>query len=187
MPVPIPASVYPGVLAIVGVSGSGKTTLIERLIPLFRDWGFRIGTLKHDAHYFEVDLPGKDTWRHREAGAEVVAICNGGKVAAIRSVSECPDPLDVVRDYMNDLDLVLVEGFKEYMGFPKIEVIRREVSNAPRCALASLSGIVSDIDMELCRVPRFDMNEIKGIAVHIAILMKKGGKPQFQDFGSTRA
>lgn len=186
MPVPIPGSVNPGVLAIVGVSGSGKTTLIERLIPVFRGWGFRVGTLKHDAHNFEIDFPGKDTWRHREAGAEVVAICNAGKVAAIRTVTDCPDPLDVVRDYMNDLDLVLVEGFKEYMGFPKIELIRKAVSNAPRCALASLSGMVSDIDMELCRVPRFEMDDIKGIAVHIAVLMKKGGKPQFQDWTATR-
>lgn len=186
MPVPIPASVHPGVIAIVGVSGSGKTTLIERLIPVFRGWGFRVGTLKHDAHHFEVDVPGKDTWRHREAGAEAVVICNAEKLAVMRRVENCPDPLDIVRVYMNDLDLVLVEGFKDYMGFPKIEVIRKAVSNAPRSALASLSGIVADLDMELCRVPRFDLDDIKGIALHIAVLMKKGGKPQFQDWASAR-
>lgn len=186
MPVPVPASVAPGVLAIVGVSGSGKTTLIERLIPVFRDWGYRVGTLKHDAHHFEVDVPGKDTWRHREAGADAVVICNGQNLAAMRRVEECPDPLAVVRDYMDDLDLVLVEGFKDYMGFPKIEVIRKAVSNAPRCALATLAGIVADIDLELCRVPRFDHDDIKGIAVHIAVIMKKGGKPQFQDWAGAR-
>ena len=155
----------PALVSIVGKSGSGKTTLIEKLIPLLSDRGLRVGTIKHHAHDAEVDHPGKDTYRHREAGARVVALTSSELVFTIRTVTEPPSLEELVVDvFAGHVELVLAEGFKR-SDAPKIEVHRAERSPELICeALGdNLIAIASDTTWKL-GVPCFDLNDAGAIA-----------------------
>jgi len=99
------------IVAIVGKSGSGKTTLLEGLIRELKQRGYRVGTIKHDAHAFEIDRPGTDTWRHAQAGSEHVVISLAQRVASIRRV-EREQRLDELAAGMADVDIVLTEGYR---------------------------------------------------------------------------
>lgn len=110
------------VLSIIGKSKSGKTTLIEKLIPELKSQGFRVGTVKHAHHGFEIDHSGKDSFRHREAGAEIVVLSSKDKIAIQRNIKEEMSLNEIVQTYFPaDLDVILVEGFKNEIGL-KIEV-----------------------------------------------------------------
>lgn len=162
----------PAIFGIVGLSNSGKTTLIERLIPILRLKGLNIGTLKHDAHGFDIDKPGKDTWRHREAGAEAVVISGPDMVAVLRRTRESQDAVDLIERYMADLDLVLVEGFKRY-AFPKLEVVRAANSREPVCAPGELSALVSDLSFPDLALPVFGLDDTHAIADHIEACLRR--------------
>lgn len=116
--------VAPQLLGIIGHSGAGKTTLIERLVPELRGRGYRVGVLKHDAHAIELDRPGKDSFRIRESGAEVVAVASRKMVFVSVPPPEAAGPDELVRTLFGgmDLDLVLVEGFTGHL-HPKVEVV----------------------------------------------------------------
>jgi len=103
------ATAAPFVMQIVGYKNSGKTTLIAALIPLFKERGFRVGTVKHDAHDFSIDIPGTDSWKHQQAGADVTAISSPWRTAVMRNA---PEPLERLLAGMDHVDVVLVEGFK---------------------------------------------------------------------------
>jgi molybdopterin-guanine dinucleotide biosynthesis protein B len=116
------AMARPPILQVVGYKNSGKTTLICKLIGELREQGYRVGVVKHDAHEFEIDHEGRDTWHHYEAGADAVAITSGGKSALIwRSESA----LDELAAAMQGVDVVLAEGFKS-APYPKIVLLRNE-------------------------------------------------------------
>lgn len=110
------------VVQIVGFKNSGKTTTSCEMIRRFVEREWEVGSVKHDAHHFEVDYPGKDTWKHREAGASVVAISSPTKTAIMeqraRSLSE-------LIERMHGVDVVIVEGYK-FADFPKVVIIRTE-------------------------------------------------------------
>ncbi|MBP1933934.1 molybdopterin-guanine dinucleotide biosynthesis protein B [Ammoniphilus resinae] len=113
----------PVVIQIVGFKNSGKTTTTCNLIERFSALGWKVGSIKHDAHHFEIDHPGKDTWRHREAGAQVVAIASQNKTAIMKQEgTSLPDLLG----QMEGMDIVLVEGYK-YSKYPKIVILRNEM------------------------------------------------------------
>jgi len=97
------------IISIVGKSEVGKTTLLERLIAELKGRGYRIGTIKHDTHGFEIDKPGKDSWRHARAGSDAVLISSSEKLALIKRVDR-ERTLDELLAYMGDVDLVLTEG-----------------------------------------------------------------------------
>jgi molybdopterin-guanine dinucleotide biosynthesis protein B len=100
------------IISIVGKSNSGKTTLIEKLIPELNRRGYRVGTVKHDVHGFEVDKEGKDSWRHRKAGAYSTIISSPQQIALIRTMSY-DAPLDEIRDrFIQDVDIIIAEGYK---------------------------------------------------------------------------
>lgn len=101
---------------IIGPKNSGKTCLVEALVRELSSRGLRVGTIKHDAHQFEVDYPGKDTWRHRQAGSVATLICSSSKLALMRDVAEAPRVSELVEDYFGDCDLVVVEGYKSDEG-----------------------------------------------------------------------
>jgi len=118
------------VLGIVGWSGSGKTTLLTRLIPLLRARGLTISTVKHTHHGFDMDKPGKDTYRHREAGAHEVLVASGSRWALLHEVVGQEPDLPMLLERMAPVDLVLVEGYKTHP-FPKLEVYRPAVGKPP--------------------------------------------------------
>lgn len=112
----------PPIVSIVGKSDSGKTTLLEKLIPELSERGYVVGTIKHDAHSFDIDHPGKDSWRHTQAGAKVMVVSSKSQAAMVRRL-EGELSLDEIADaYMGPVDIVLTEGFKREAK-PKIEVL----------------------------------------------------------------
>ncbi|UFN49880.1 molybdopterin-guanine dinucleotide biosynthesis protein B [Roseomonas sp. OT10] len=114
----------PRVLGLAGWSGAGKTTLLTRLIPCLRGRGFTVSTVKHAHHRFDLDQPGKDSHRHREAGAEQVLVASATRWALMTELRGAPEPdLAFLLARLSPADLVLVEGFKRD-GHPKIEVHR---------------------------------------------------------------
>jgi len=153
----------PPVVSLVGKPDSGKTTLLEKLIPELRRRGYRIGTIKHHVHAFEMDRPGKDTWRHRQAGASVVALSSPTGLGIIRDVPGDSPVAELVARYFYDADLVLTEGYKR-LALPKIEVYRRALHSEPLpdrdetwLALAS----DTPVDGEL---PCLDLDDIPALA-----------------------
>lgn len=110
------------ILQVVGYKNSGKTTTSCKLIEQFVKLGWKVGSIKHDAHSFEVDYPGKDTWLHREAGASVVAITSQQKTAIMEQRST---PLEELIDRIQGVDIILIEGYK-FEHYPKVVLVRNE-------------------------------------------------------------
>lgn len=154
----------PPVVSIVGRSESGKTTLIELLIPELMRRGYRIGTIKHTHHAFAVDQAGKDSSRHRAAGAHTVILASAGQIAMIKSV-----PSDSVADlleYFNDVDLLITEGYKR-ADTPKIEVVRAAVASELLCRSdPGLIAVATDADIAI-HVPVFHLEDPASIAAFI--------------------
>ena len=149
----------PPILCFVGRSGSGKTTLLVAVIRALHARGRRVAVVKHDAHgHATFDTEGKDTWRHKEAGAETVVLVSPGRIV---SVSETPrEPtLEEIRDrFAADVDVLLAEGFKR-APHPKIEVARKAL--ATDLLLGGNDGVVAvatDFDAQ-ADVPRLDLND----------------------------
>ena len=120
---------HPAVLAVSGVHNSGKTTLLDKFIPLLRARGLKVGVIKHDGHDFTPDVPGTDSFRLREAGAEGVAVFSGQRYLLTEAFRLTEQDLLALFE-RHGYDLVLMEGFKE-SGWPKIEVVRSAISNEP--------------------------------------------------------
>jgi molybdopterin-guanine dinucleotide biosynthesis protein B len=154
------------IISIVGKSDSGKTTLIEKLVPELVRRGYRVATVKHDVHGFEVDREGKDSWRHKQAGAHTVVISSSQKVALIRDV-EKDSTLDEIRGrWVQDVDLLLSEGYKKDVQ-PKIEVFRKEKHKKLLCTKKDhLIAIVSNRKFNV-GVPCFHLEDMKGLSIFI--------------------
>lgn len=118
------------VLGLVGWSGAGKTTLLERMLPLLRGRGLEVSTIKHAHHGFELDQPGKDSWRHRAAGAREVLVAGGARWALLHEIAGAEPGLPELLDRLQPVDLVLVEGFKSHP-YPKLEVHRPALGKPP--------------------------------------------------------
>jgi molybdopterin-guanine dinucleotide biosynthesis protein B len=113
------------IFGLAGWSGSGKTTLMTALIPEFVSRGITVSTVKHAHHAFDIDQPGKDSWRHRRAGAQEVMVASDRRWALMHELRGAAEPtLDQLVRRLSPVDLVLVEGFKRH-AHPKIEVYRR--------------------------------------------------------------
>ena len=154
----------PPVISIVGKSESGKTTLIEKLIPALKQRGYRIGIVKHAHHGFEMDREGKDSYRHKKAGADTVMIASPGRIAMVKDVPG--ERLDDLVPYFNDMDLLITEGFKSDKA-PKIEVFREARHRHPACLEdADLVAMISDSPMDT-RVPQFATGDIEAITEFI--------------------
>jgi len=162
-------------VAFVGNSGSGKTTLLEKLIPLLAGSGLRVGALKHDAHRFEIDHPGKDSWRLARAGAQVTAISSPDKSAVIVRHDASPPLEDLLPAWFAGMDIVLVEGYRT-SALPKIEVHRRAVGGGLLCRGARrdphLAAVASDEPLAV-DVPVFHLDDAQGIARFVAGLEKE--------------
>ncbi|MDY6952374.1 MAG: molybdopterin-guanine dinucleotide biosynthesis protein B [Thermodesulfobacteriota bacterium] len=153
----------PPMVSVVGKSDSGKTTLLEKLVPALTARGYGVGTIKHDVHGFDIDHEGKDSWRHKRAGAHTVAISSPKKVSVIRDV-QTEETLDgLALKYFQDVDIILTEGYKK-QDKPKIEVFRSQAHDNPLCTKDEhLVALVSDIPLDL-GVPRFELDDVQGLA-----------------------
>ena len=150
------------IISIVGKSDSGKTTLMEKLLPELVRRGYRIATVKHDVHGFEVDREGKDSWRHKKAGAHTVIISSPQKVALIRDVEKDFTLEELRMKFIQDVGLILSEGYKKDVQ-PKIEVFRKEKHKELLCTKEdNLVAIVSDKTFQV-GVPCFGLDDIKGL------------------------
>ncbi|MDI6777027.1 MAG: molybdopterin-guanine dinucleotide biosynthesis protein B [Syntrophales bacterium] len=150
------------IVSIVGKSNAGKTTLIEKLIPDLIRRGYRVATIKHDVHGFAVDQQGKDSWRHKKAGARTAVISSPWKVAVIEDVERDHDPAELRDRYIRDVDIILSEGYKG-SPHPKIEVFRVALGSDLLCSQEdNLFAIVSDQPLK-AGVPCFDINDLIGL------------------------
>ncbi|OGQ94620.1 MAG: molybdopterin-guanine dinucleotide biosynthesis protein B [Deltaproteobacteria bacterium RIFOXYD12_FULL_57_12] len=155
------------VVSLIGRPNSGKTTILEKLIPVLVGQGTRIGTIKHHVHGdFCMDVPGKDTWRHRQAGAAVVALSSPSGLGIIRRTSRDTELAELVDRYFFDMDLVLTEGYKKAAA-PKIEVFRSTLHTDPLPDPDStLIAMVSDVDVGR-NLPCFHHDDISGLAAFV--------------------
>ncbi|HEY66503.1 MAG TPA: molybdopterin-guanine dinucleotide biosynthesis protein B [Caldilineae bacterium] len=152
----------PPIIAIVGRSGSGKTTFMEKLIPELKARGWRVGVIKHHGHTSPLDQPGKDTWRHAEAGADRVAIASSVELALFERLSRCPAPTEIVARFFTDMDIILAEGYRQ-SELPKIEICRAARSSELLCEPDELLAIMSDLRFPIS-VPQFDLEDVAGVA-----------------------
>ena len=151
------------IISIVGSSKGGKTTLIERLIPEFIKRGYRVATIKHHGKDFQIDHTGKDSWRHKKAGAHIVVISSPQKVALVEGASHDHSLEELADRFIQGVDIIIAEGFKRER-YPKVEVFRKEVHPHPLAPeLDNVIAVVSDKPLSLA-IPCFNLNDISGIA-----------------------
>jgi molybdopterin-guanine dinucleotide biosynthesis protein B len=151
------------IVSITGRSGTGKTTLIEKIIPELNRRGYRVGTIKHNLHGFEIDHEGKDSWRHRKAGARITILASPERIAVMEDVEGDLAMADLRDRYIHDVDIVLSEGFKGNP-HPKIEVFRSALQQEPLCTREdNLLAMASDAPLDR-GVPCLDINDIRGLA-----------------------
>jgi molybdopterin-guanine dinucleotide biosynthesis protein B len=146
---------------VAAASNSGKTTLIEKIIPLLKARGLRVAVVKHAHGGFEMDRPGKDSWRFREAGADAVMLIGPDGLALTKTLQA--EPLAELDLLARDVDIVIQEGFKK-TATNRIEVFRTGISGEqPLCMTdPSFLALVSDAPFDTT-IPRFDINDTCGI------------------------
>ena len=152
------------IFGFAGYSGSGKTTLIEQLIPIFTARGVSVSLIKHAHHTFDIDQPGKDSYRHRKAGATEVLVTSSRRWALVHELRDAPEPtLGEQVQRMSACDLLLVEGYKRER-IPKLEVYRKAVGEPllyPNDA--DVVAIATDTRLDT-RLPQLDLNAPHDIA-----------------------
>ncbi len=173
------------IVCVVGRSGVGKTTLLEKLIPELKRRGYRVATIKHHGHLpgptsqeqapgptsqgqvgMEIDRPGKDSWRHTQAGSDHVVLVSPYEVASIRRVDHEPS-LDEIAATIRDVDIILVEGYKR-AAKPRIAVLRAARGTELVCNPEELLVVVSDVELPPGDVPCFKPDDLPGLANLIA-------------------
>jgi molybdopterin-guanine dinucleotide biosynthesis protein MobB len=160
-----PVGGRPAVVGVIGKPGSGKTTLIEQLIPELKGLGLRVGTVKSVAG-FEIDRPGKDSWRHHEAGAEAYVVASPARLAYVADLREEVGLADIVARFFAGFDVVLCEGFRAEAPIV-VEIFRRDAGHpAPLCGPGESLALVTDAELE--HEHRFALGETGPLAHFVA-------------------
>ncbi|MFA6054124.1 MAG: molybdopterin-guanine dinucleotide biosynthesis protein B [Thermodesulfovibrionales bacterium] len=151
------------IISILGRSNTGKTTLIEKLVPEIRRRGYRVATIKHAAGGFEIDRKGKDSWRHKKAGAYKTILVSPTELALMEVFEREYSVEELVDLYIKDADIVLLEGHKNNP-YPRIEMLRKDVDPLPRDGREHLwIAVVGDKRQDV-GIPHFQMDEIQRLA-----------------------
>ncbi len=158
---------HPPIISIVGKSNAGKTTLVEKLVPWLVKRGLKVGTIKHDVHGFEMDRPGKDSYRHKHSGAAATIISSPNQIGMVMDADHDHTILEVVERFYGHLDLIVTEGYKRE-SWPKIEIHRKELQR-PLLATPDegLIGLVTDEPMDV-DVPHFGLDDGEALAAFVA-------------------
>jgi len=153
-------------VSFVAKSGTGKTTLLEKLLIGLKQRGYNVGAIKHDAHCFDIDHPGKDSHRLSAAGVDTMLISSPEKLALVKKHSAAPPLEELLEEYFADVDIVLTEGFKR-SALPKIELHRKERSDTLICRGAendpTLLAVASNEPLTL-DVPVLDLDDPEAVA-----------------------
>lgn len=150
------------IVSIVGKSNSGKTTLIEKLIAELVRRGYRVATVKHTRHGFDMDYEGKDSWRHKKAGARTTVMASPTQVALIKDLDRDCSLEEIREKYIHDADVILAEGYKGNP-FPKIEVHRAQLKRELLCGNdPNLLAVASDTKLDI-GVTCVDIDDAKGL------------------------
>jgi len=161
------------IFGFAGYSGSGKTTLIVQLIPLFVEKGLRVSLIKHAHHDFDVDMPGKDSYRHRKAGCAEVLVTGGQRWALMHELHDEPEPtLEQLLAHFSPCDLVLVEGLKKEP-VPKLEIYRKENGKPLLFPVdPHIVGVATD-SVVSTGLPQLDINQPQAIADFILNFLER--------------
>jgi molybdopterin-guanine dinucleotide biosynthesis protein B len=151
------------VLGFVGYSNSGKTTVVAKLTGILTEMGYQVAVIKHASHGYEMDIPGKDSWQHYQAGAQQVIVVGPDSMSVHERTPNEKALGDVLRK-VNNVDFILVEGFKNESG-PKIEIVRDP--NSPRIpASPDMIAVISDLPLH-ADVPIFRLDQLQAAAIFI--------------------
>ncbi len=151
------------IVSVVGKGKSGRTTLLEALIALLTERGYRVATAKHHFHETDIDTPGKDSWRHWNAGAVVTMVSAPDRLGVFRRVEQERTLGELVNE-AGDVDIMLTEGFRQTAPV-LVEVVRAERSTEPMCAPEKLFALVTDVDALIdVTAPVFALDDAAGLA-----------------------
>ncbi len=151
----------PPIICIAGKSKVGKTTLVEKLIAELKRRGYRVATIKRLFYDFDLDLPGKDSWRHAQAGSDAVVISSPQKLALIKKVDHEPTFAELAQLIGQDLDIILAEGFR-HSKWPKIGVHRKEIGEGLMCTIEGLTAIATDEHLDI-NIPQYRLDDTEGL------------------------
>ncbi len=157
---------------VAACSNSGKTTLIEKIVPILRKEGLRVAVVKHASAGFDLDKPGKDSWRFQRAGAGIVVLVGPEQMVVMKKIEREPAPKEL-EQWMADADIILHEGFK-HQAQNRIEVFRYGVSGTRPLALddPSFLALVSDRHYD-ASIPCFDLNDAEGVVLFLLAKMNE--------------
>ncbi|WP_157015472.1 molybdopterin-guanine dinucleotide biosynthesis protein B [Mesorhizobium xinjiangense] len=167
------------IIGITGWKNSGKTTLTERLVAELARRGYKVATVKHAHHGFDIDRQGTDSWRHRQAGAREVAIVSSNRWALMHELQDEPEPtLAAVLGRLSPCDIVVVEGYKRE-DHPKIEARRSAATDTSPMTgrFANIVAIAADHSVSDESLPVFDLDDIAAIADFVVAWAWPGGPP----------
>ncbi len=158
----------PGIISFIAKSGTGKTTLIVKIIKILSEMGYKVSSLKHTDHDFEADIRGKDSWRHKNAGAFSTMILSSGKAAFFSGVDSAFSIKieDIVSKYFGNSDIVIIEGFKD-LNVKKIELLRKEIDQDLKPVFKDDPNLVlvcSDETICGLKTPQININDAEKIA-----------------------
>ena len=156
------------IMGIVGWSGSGKTELMVKVLPILRAQGLTVSTMKHAHHRFDLDVPGKDSFRHREAGASEVLMVTSSRWVLMHESRDEPEPtIESLIQRMTPVDLLLIEGFKTHP-HPKIEIHRQSEGKPLLCRDdPQIVAVATDQPLGDLGIPQLDLNAPPAIAAFI--------------------
>lgn len=150
----------PKVFAVSGIKNSGKTTLVSKLVTALTQRGYKVGVIKHDGHDFKADHEGTDSYKHKAAGAQNVIVYSKTKLMMVQDLEE-PN-IEAIIELQKDMDIIILEGMK-YSSFPKIEVVRKAISQETVCDPKTLLAVATDVELKVGDVPITPLNNLEAI------------------------